>query len=226
MKTVLEAKNICKTFEDTKVDILKDINLTIGEGEFVSLMGQSGSGKSTLPYLLGGLDKATSGQILINGTNISTLSDSKLSQLRRQEIGFVFQFYNLIQNMTVEDNILLPILMRKEKVSNYRKQMYDLLETCNLKDKLRKYPHQLSGGEQQRVSIIRSLIINPSIIFADEATGNLDSKSGIQVMNLFSELQKTRGVSILHVTHSDKIAQYSDRIIELKDGRIYSERSV
>lgn len=226
MKTVLEAKNICKTFEDTKVDILKDINLTIGEGEFVSLMGQSGSGKSTLLYLLGGLDKATSGQILINGTNISTLSDSKLSRLRRQEVGFVFQFYNLIQNMTAEDNILLPILMRKEKVSNYRKQMYDLLETCNLKGKLRKYPHQLSGGEQQRVSIIRALIINPSIIFADEATGNLDSKSGIQVMNLFSELQKTRGVAILHVTHSDKIAQYSDRIIELKDGRIHSERSV
>lgn len=226
MKTVLEAKNICKTFEDTKADILKDINLTIGEGEFVSLMGQSGSGKSTLLYLLGGLDKATSGQILINGTDISTLSDKKLSQLRRQEIGFVFQFYNLIQNMTVEDNILLPILMRNEKVSNYKKQMYDLLETCNLKDKLHKYPHQLSGGEQQRVSIVRSVIINPSIILADEATGNLDSQSGIQIMNLFCELKRMRRVSILHVTHSDKIAHYGDRIIELKDGRINSERNV
>lgn len=220
MKNVLEAKGICKTFKDTNTEILKDIDLSIREGEFVSLMGQSGSGKSTLLYLLGGLDKITSGQILIDGIDISTLSEKKMSKLRRKSIGFVFQFYNLIQNMTIEDNILLPILMRKEKAENYRKQMNDLLETCELSDKAKKYPHQLSGGEQQRVSIIRSVIINPSIILADEATGNLDSKSGKQVMELFSELREKHGVSILQVTHSNEIARYGDRIIELKDGRI------
>lgn len=222
LEDIITVKDVYKSFGDKKhqSEVLKNINLNIKKGEFVSLMGQSGSGKSTLLYLVGGLDKPTSGKITINGEDINTLKDEKKSKLRRRDMGFVFQFYNLVQNLTVEDNIMLPVIMDGKKRKDYQKQLDELLKIIGLEDKRKALPKELSGGQQQRVSIARAVIMNPSVILADEPIGNLDSKSGKDVMELFKKINKEKNITILQVTHSQESANYGDRTIYLKDGVI------
>lgn len=222
MENIISVKNVSKSFGTKKnsVEVLKDINIEIKKGEFVSLMGQSGSGKSTLLYLIGGLDNPTKGTIAIAGKDISKMKDKAKSKMRRQDIGFVFQFYNLVPNLTVEENILLPVVMDGKSKSKYKKELDEILKIVGLESKRRCLPKELSGGQQQRVSIARAVIMNPAIILADEATGNLDSKSGKDVMELFSKINKEKNITILQVTHSQQIADYGNRTIHLKDGRI------
>ena len=218
----IKTNNLVKEFgeKENKVRVLDDINIEIKDGEFVSLMGPSGSGKSTLLYLVGGLDNPTSGTVLLNGKDINKLNDSEMAKLRRRDIGFVFQFYNLVQNLTVEENIMLPVVMNGEKESNYKERLNEILKIIGLEDKRKNLPRELSGGQQQRVSIARAIILNPSIIFADEPIGNLDSKSGKEVMELFKRINKEEHITILQVTHSEDAAKYGNRIIRLKDGKI------
>ena len=218
----VEGRHIIKNFciGSTPTKVLKDISLQVMQGEFVSIMGPSGSGKSTLLYILGGLDTPTSGHVLLNGTDISRFGDEKMSRIRRQKIGFVFQFYNLIPNLNVEDNIMLPLLLDGKKMGGYRKQLEQILEIVRLSDRRRHTPRELSGGQQQRVAIARALIGNPEILFADEPTGNLDSKTGAEIMALLREINKTSGQTIIMVTHSPEAAQSSSRVIHVQDGMI------
>ena len=218
--SIIEVENVYKNFQNDKIKVLKGVNLEIKLGEFVSLMGASGSGKSTLLYLIGGLDQPTSGKIIIDNKDINKMNDSKMSKLRRKEIGFIFQFYNLVQNLTVEENILLPVIMDGHKKKRYQKKIDELLEVVGLGDKRKALPSELSGGEQQRVAIARAVIMDPKIILADEATGNLDSQTGKDIMELFKKINKEKNITILQVTHSEEIASYGDRIIQLKDGQI------
>ena len=220
MENLVSVENVCKSFQDGKVTVLNNINLEIKKGEFVSLMGASGSGKSTLLYLIGGLDKPTSGLIKISGQDINKMKDKELSNLRRKDIGFIFQFYNLVQNLTVEENILLPVIMDGRNKKEYIKELDEILEIVGLTEKRKLLPSELSGGQQQRVAIARAVIMNPQIILADEATGNLDSKSGKDIMQLFKRINKDKKITILQVTHSLEVASYGNRIINLKDGKI------
>ncbi len=222
MPAIIESVALNKTYAMGKVEVevLKDINIKIDEGEFVSIMGPSGSGKSTLLYLIGGLDKPTSGQIRIKGREMANMRDEEESKLRRQEIGFIFQFYNLIPNLNVEENIMLPILLDGKKLKNYKKELDDILEIVGLSDRRHHTPRELSGGQQQRVAIARALINEPDIILADEPIGNLDSKTGMEVMELLSRINKEKGKTIIQVTHSKEAAEYGQRIINVKDGKV------
>jgi putative ABC transport system ATP-binding protein len=223
MEKIIEVENLNKTYMlgNVPVEILQEINFTINRGEFITIMGPSGSGKSTLLYLLGGLDKPTSGKILINNKDISALSDEEQSTLRRRIIGFVFQFYNLVPNLTVEDNVMLPVLLDGKKIKDYREKLDEILETVGLSDRINHTPRELSGGQQQRVAIARALINEPDIILADEPTGNLDSKSSEEVMKLLQRINKEKGKTILQVSHSLETAKYSDRIINVRDGKVW-----
>ena len=218
----VEGRHIIKNFRigNTPTKVLKDISLQVMQGEFVSIMGPSDSGKSTLLYILSGLDTPTSGHVLLNGTDISRFGDEKMSRIRRQKIGFVFQFYNLIPNLNVEENIMLPLLLDGKKMGGYRKQLEQILEIVGLSDRRRHTPRELSGGQQQRVAIARALIGNPEILFADEPTGNLDSKTGAEIMALLREINRTNGQTIIMVTHSPEAAQSSSRVIHVQDGVI------
>ena len=222
MEEVVQVNDLFKSFKlgSEDVEVLKDINLVINKGEFVSIMGPSGSGKSTLLYLLGGLDKPTSGSIKINGKEMSTLKDKDESKMRRSDIGFVFQFYNLIPNLNVEENIMLPILLDGKKMKDYKKRLNNILEVVGLTDRRKHTPRELSGGQQQRVAIARALINEPDIIFADEPIGNLDSKTGTEIMELMREINTEKGTTILQVTHSREAASYGTRIINVKDGKV------
>ncbi|WP_320962467.1 ABC transporter ATP-binding protein [Hungatella effluvii] len=219
----VEGKHIIKDFRlgDTTTKVLKDISLQVMQGEFVSIMGPSGSGKSTLLYILGGLDAPTSGHVLLNGTDISHFGDEKMSRIRRQKIGFVFQFYNLIPNLNVEENIMLPLLLDGKKMGGYKKQLDRILEIVGLSNRRKHKPRELSGGQQQRVAIARALIGNPEILFADEPTGNLDSKTGAGIMNLLREINQNSGQTIIMVTHSPDAAKSSSRVITVQDGMIF-----
>ena len=192
MGNIVNVENVYKGFQNNKISVLDNINLSIEQGEFVSLMGASGSGKSTLLYLVGGLDKPTSGTIKIDDKDINKMKDSEISKLRRKEIGFIFQFYNLVQNLTVEENIMLPVIMEGLKRKDFEKQLNEILEIVGLTSKRKSLPNELSGGQQQRVAIARAVILNPKIILADEATGNLDSKSGKDIMELFKRINKEK----------------------------------
>ena len=228
MENIIEVNNICKSLgaKDNRTQVLKDISLTVGKGEFLSLMGASGSGKSTLLYLLGGLDTPDSGEIFLNGKDIAKMRDKELSKLRREGMGFVFQFFNLVQNLTVEDNILLPLVMDGKEPKKYRDRLDSMLETVGLSDKRKSYPNQLSGGQQQRCAIARAVICEPQILLADEPTGNLDSKSGTEIMELFKHINGDKGITILMVTHSRECAAYSDKVITLCDGSIINDAIV
>lgn len=221
-KIVVEARNIIKDFRVAKNTnhILKDISLKIEKGEFVSIMGQSGSGKSTLLYILGGLDQPTKGSIYINQKNLAKLNDNQMSQFRRRKIGFIFQFYNLIPNLNVEENIMLPLLLDGKKMKDYKQQLNHILEIVGLTKRRKHTPRELSGGQQQRVAIARALIGQPEILFADEPTGNLDSKTGEDIMKLLQKINKMNHQTIIMVTHSKEAAQYSQRTIIVKDGQI------
>lgn len=218
----VEGKHIEKDFHlgDTTTKVLKNISLQVMKGEFVSIMGPSGSGKSTLLYILGGLDAPTSGHVLLDGMDIARFGDEKMSRIRRQKIGFVFQFYNLIPNLNVEENIMLPLLLDGKRAGEYRKDLNQMLEIVGLSDRRKHTPRELSGGQQQRVAIARALIGRPEILFADEPTGNLDSRTGAEIMLLLREINKSIGQTIIMVTHSLEAAKSSSRMITVQDGVI------
>ncbi|WNX85541.1 ABC transporter ATP-binding protein [Agathobaculum sp. NTUH-O15-33] len=218
----LEARHLVKTFRlgDTETDALKDVSLRVAKGEFVSIMGPSGSGKSTLLYILGGLDTPTSGHVLLDGADISRLDDDKMSRLRRQKIGFVFQFYNLIPNLNVEENVLLPLLLDGKRAADYRKRLDDMLALVGLSDRRGHTPRELSGGQQQRVAIARALIGAPEILFADEPTGNLDSETGDEIMRLLRQVNRETGQTVIMVTHSPEAAKSSTRVLTVRDGAL------
>jgi len=221
MKTIIEVNGVSKTFGkgENQNHVLDECSMNVSEGEFVSLMGASGSGKSTLLYLIGGLDRDFDGTISLCGEDIGKMKDSKLSKLRLDNIGFVFQFYNLVMNLNVEDNILLPLTVKGRKKSELKKELDEILEITGLTEKRKAMPRTLSGGQQQRVSIARAILGNPAIILADEPTGNLDSKSTKEIMELFSKLNKEKGLTILQVTHSQECASYGSRIVKLDNGK-------
>ena len=216
----VEGRHIIKNFRlgDTVTEVLRDVSLRVMPGEFVSIMGPSGSGKSTLLYILGGLDTPTGGRVLLNGTDISSFGDQKMSSLRRRNIGFVFQFYNLIPNLNVEENIMLPLLLDGQKMERCKDRLDRILDMVGLSDRRRHTPRELSGGQQQRVAIARALIGNPGILFADEPTGNLDTKAGADIMSLLREINRSTGQTIIMVTHSPEAAKSSSRIITVRDG--------
>ena len=221
-KIAVEGVHIVKDFRlgGTTARVLKDMSLQVRQGEFVSIMGASGSGKSTLLYILGGLDAPTGGRVLLNGMDISNMGDEKMSRLRRQKTGFVFQFYNLIPNLNVEENIMLPLLLDGRKMGSCQGRLDRILEEVGLSDRRRHTPRELSGGQQQRVAIARALIGNPDILFADEPTGNLDSRTGAEIMGLFRDINRNSGQTIIMVTHSTEAAKSSSRIITVQDGVI------
>lgn len=219
---IISVKNVNKTFgkNGNEVKVLNGAELTVKKGEFVSLMGASGSGKSTLLYLIGGLDRNFEGSITIKGEEISDMKEKNLSKLRLDNIGFIFQFYNLVQNLTVEENILLPLLIRGRKKSELEEGLEEILRITGLTERRKSKPSQLSGGQQQRVAIARALLGNPEIILADEATGNLDSVSGAEIMDLFKRINEEKGVTILQVTHSEACALYGTRTVRIENGRM------
>ena len=224
----IEVNGLTKTFVTGKeeANVLKELNFSVDKGEFVSIMGPSGSGKSTLLYLLGGLDKPTSGTIMLEGEDLSKVKKKAMSKLRRTKIGFVFQFYNLVQNLNVEDNIMLPIILDGKKPKKYEEKLTQILDVIGLSDKRKSTPRELSGGQQQRVAIARALISEPDIIFLDEPIGNLDSKTGKDIMELFKEINVKYGKTLIQVTHSQSAAKYGTTIIRLVDGEIVEQSQV
>ena len=222
MNNVIEAVKVNRSFVNGKetAHVLKDIDLTVKEGEFISIMGPSGSGKSTLLYLLGGLDMPTQGSVSINGTDLSKLKDKKLCAMRNEQVGFVFQFYNLVPNLTVEDNIALPLMIAGKKRSDYKERLDWCLQIIGMENKRKLTPRELSGGQQQRVAIARALVFDPKIIFLDEPIGNLDTKTGMKIMDLFRKINHSLGMTIVKVTHSEKSAEYGTKLVKLVDGEI------
>ncbi|MBA3683583.1 MAG: ABC transporter ATP-binding protein [Bacteroidetes bacterium] len=219
---MIELKNIFKWVNQgsNKTFLLRDINLTINEGEFVSIMGPSGSGKSTLLNIIGMLDEFDEGEYLFMGKSVRGLKEKQRSQLYKEHIGFVFQAYHLIDELTVFENIETPLLYQDMKSSERKAVVADALDRFNIVGKKDLFPTQLSGGQQQLVGIARALIGKPKLLLADEPTGNLNSKQGEEIMELFKKLNKEDGVTIIQVTHSEKNAEYGSRIINLLDGRI------
>ncbi|MCR5168349.1 MAG: ABC transporter ATP-binding protein [Oscillospiraceae bacterium] len=222
MEPIMKAEHVSKTFGtgEAETRVLTDVSLEIQKGEFASLMGESGSGKSTLLYLVGGLDTQYEGNIYIAGQKMTGMKEAEMSALRLSKIGFVFQFYNLIQNLSVEDNILLPIKMAGKTVPGYKEKLEEILEITGLTPKRKSKPSQLSGGQQQRVSIARAVLSEPEILLADEPTGNLDSKSTAEIMELFKRINDEKKITILQVTHSPDTAEYGNRIIRLDSGKL------
>ena len=218
----IEGKSITKDYKtgDTVTRVLNNVSLQIGKGEFVSIMGPSGSGKSTLLYILGGLDRPTQGSVMLQGEDIAEYNDNKKSIMRRSRIGFIFQFYNLIPNLNVEENILLPVLLDGKKIGNYRKELNNILDIVGLTTRRKHTPRELSGGQQQRVAIARALINQPEIIFADEPTGNLDSVTGTEIMELLRKINRESSKTVIMVTHSEEAAGYSNRMICVRDGML------
>lgn len=215
---LLEVKNLYKTYGsgETAVQALKDVSVSVPKGEYVAIVGESGSGKSTLLNLLGALDVPTSGKVWIDGKDIFAMNDQKLTVFRRRNIGFIFQAFNLIPELTVEQNIIFPVLLDYQKPD--KKYLEELLDVLNLKERRNHLPSQLSGGQQQRVAIGRALITRPSLILADEPTGNLDTKNTSEVITLLKETSKKYEQTIVMITHSRSIAQTADRILQVSDG--------
>ena len=216
---LLEVKNICKTYGsgETAVKALKDVSFSVPKGEYVAVVGESGSGKSTLLNMIGALDTPTTGKVLIDGKDIFAMDERKLTVFRRRNIGFIFQAFNLVPELTVEQNIIFPVLLDYQKPD--KKYLEELLAVLNLKERRNHLPSQLSGGQQQRVAIARAVVTNPKLILADEPTGNLDSKNGAEVMALLTELNK-EGTTIVMVTHSRHDASFAHRTVHLFDGSI------
>lgn len=219
---ILEAQNIRKVYRLGKVEVpaLRGAELKIDKGEFVAVLGPSGSGKSTLLHILGGLDKPDSGKVLIEGTDLSNLDEHKLAQFRLEKVGFVFQFYNLIPRLTALRNVELPLALANITEDESIKKAKDIIEAVGLKERLNHRPHELSAGEQQRVAIARALVNDPDVVLADEPTGNLDTRTGLEIIQLMEKLNKERDQTFLIATHDQNIAEASDRIIRLKDGLI------
>ena len=222
---IISTQNLTKIFGSgpTAVTALDHVNLSVNAGEFVAIMGPSGCGKSTLLHLIGGLDRPSSGAVVIEGTSIAEMDDDRITELRRRKIGFVFQFFNLIPVLNAVENAALPIKLDGVKPAEANKQATEWLDRFGLSNRLTNRPDQLSGGEQQRVAIARALAAEPSLILADEPTGNLDTRSGDEIANLMREAAKTYGRTVVMVTHDPRIAAYADRIVFLKDGKIVDE---
>ena len=222
MNRMIEVDHVYNSFQlgDQAVEVLKNINLEVEQGEFISIMGPSGSGKSTLLYLMGGLDAVTKGTICVNGIEMQKLNDEAESRMRRNDIGFVFQAYNLINNLTLEENILLPALLEGKKKKDVLPQAEALMDRVGILKRRNHTPRELSGGEQQRTAIARALINQPAVVFADEPIGNLDSKNGKEVLELLRDINQEKGITILMVTHSEESTRFSHRIIRLRDGEV------
>lgn len=215
---IIQTIGVEKTYGqgDTKVQALRGVNLTINRGEFLAIVGTSGSGKSTLLHILGGLDQPTKGEVKVHGKNIEKLNDEALTIFRRRNIGFVFQKFNLVSMLTVWENIVVPILLDKKKID--KEYILELITLLRLTDKVNSHPNELSGGQQQRVAIARALATKPVIIFADEPTGNLDSKTGQDVLGLLRITSKKFKQTMVIITHDEEVAQLADRIIRMEDG--------
>lgn len=217
---ILEIRNLCKIYgtEETRVDALRDVSFDVEQGEFVAIVGPSGSGKSTLLHILGGVDVPSSGVVNIAGTDIGKLDETKLAIFRRRNIGLIYQFYNLIPILNVEENMTLPILLDGKKPD--KALLKNLVEKLGLKDRLTHLPNQLSGGQQQRVSIGRALMNHPALLLADEPTGNLDSENSREIISLLRKFNKENNQTVIIITHDEKIALSADRVITIEDGRI------
>jgi putative ABC transport system ATP-binding protein len=224
---ILKVNGLTKVYDSFKgakeVSALNGLNFTINSGEFVGIMGPSGSGKSTLLNILSGVDKGTSGNVIINNNDISEMKKDKLALFRRKNIGYIFQEFNLLDSLTVEENISLPLILDKKDQSEIENSLNDLMKYFNILDLKKKYPYNISGGQRQRVAAARALINNPSIIFADEPTGNLDSKSANDVMTTISKMNNEKSSTVLMVTHDPFAASFCKRIIFIKDGKIKME---
>ncbi len=217
---ILKVEHLSKQYGsgETAVKALDDVSFSIRKGEFVAIIGPSGSGKSTLLHMLGGVDRPTGGKVYLDNTDIYQLNETQLAIFRRRQIGLVYQFYNLIPVLSVEENITLPLLLDEQQVD--REQMKNIVKALDLENRLKHLPNQLSGGQQQRVSIGRALINNPAIMLADEPTGNLDSKNSSEIIELLKMFNRTYRQTLLVITHDERIALQADRIIAIEDGRI------
>ena len=220
MSIILETKNLCKFYgaKENEVKAVDNINIAIKEGEFAVIVGKSGSGKSTLFHMLGGLDTPTSGQVLLKGKELYKLKEDELAVFRRRKIGFIFQAFNLVSSINVWENIVLPIGLDGKKVD--KEYINDIVETLGIENKIHNLPNTLSGGQQQRVAIARALASRPDILFADEPTGNLDTKTSDEVIALLKMSAKKYGQTIVMITHDDEIAQVADRILIIEDGKV------
>ena len=223
---ILRIEHLSKVYGsgDTAVKALNDVSFSVEKGEFVAIIGPSGSGKSTLLHMLGGVDRPTSGKVLVDNTDIYNLDEIQLAIFRRRQIGLIYQFYNLIPVLNVEENITLPLLLDGHKVD--KKQFDEIIKILNLEKRLNHLPNQLSGGQQQRVSIGRALINNPAIMLADEPTGNLDSKNSSEIVDLLKMFNKTFNQTLIIITHDERIALQADRIISIEDGEIKKDEVV
>ena len=228
MSSIVELVNVVKVYrlgEGVEVPALRGVSLKIDKGEFVSVQGPSGSGKTTLLNMIGGLDKPTKGRVIIDGVDITDLGEKELAHFRREKIGFIFQTYNLVPLLTALENVELPMMLSgKFSESEVRRRAEELLALVGLEDRMHHRPTQLSGGEQQRVAIARALANEPAIILADEPTGNLDSKTGYEIFGLLRKLSEERGATVIVVTHNLELANLTDRIIYLRDGRVEGEK--
>lgn len=220
---ILKIENLTKTYGsgENLINAVDDVSFSVEKGEFVAIVGASGSGKSTLLHLIGGVDRPTSGKIFVDGNDISKMNDDKLAVFRRRQVGIVYQFYNLIPILTVEENITLPCDLDGRGVDRERLEM--ILDSFGLRARRKHLPNQLSGGQQQRTSIARALINNPSLVLADEPTGNLDSKSSEEVMSMLKMCNQSYGQTVIMITHNLDIAKQADRIITISDGKIVEE---
>jgi len=230
MSIVIGVKNLIKTYVVGEVEVraLRGVNLDVQRGEFLAVTGPSGSGKSTFMHIVGCLDRPTSGQYFLDGQDVSKMSKDALAAVRNKKIGFVFQGFNLLSRTTALDNVELPMLYGGStlKTRERHERAKDMLTAVGLGERLTHYPNQLSGGQQQRVAIARALINNPSILLADEPTGNLDSRTSIEVMGLFQRLNKERGITVVLITHEPDIAEYGTRVVAFKDGRLLTDKPV
>jgi putative ABC transport system ATP-binding protein len=229
MPTVIGVKSLVKTYVVGEVEVkaLRGVNLDVPTGEFLAVTGPSGSGKSTFMHIIGCLDRPTSGQYLLDGQDVSRMSKDALAAVRNRKIGFVFQGFNLLSRTSALDNVELPLLYQGGmKSGERRKRAFEVLEAVGLGNRADHHPNQLSGGQQQRVAIARALINNPAILLADEPTGNLDTKTSIEVMGIFQRLNQERGITVVLITHEMDIAEYGTRIVAFRDGQVVADKAV
>ena len=220
---ILKIEHLSKVYGkgEMAVKALDDVSFSVSKGEFVAIIGPSGSGKSTLLHMLGGVDRPSSGKVIVDNTDIYNLNETQLAIFRRRQIGLIYQFYNLIPELTAHENIILPLLIDKKKVD--KDYLDEIVKTLGISDRLKHLPSQMSGGQQQRVAIARALINNPEVLLCDEPTGNLDTKSGTEVIELLKKAHEVFGKTVIIVTHDPKVADYTKRRIQISDGEIISD---
>ena len=226
VKPIIELRNIRKTYQMdfVRVEALHELDISVNKGEFLAIVGVSGSGKSTLLHIIGLLDKPSSGKVIMDNQDIGKLSDDELAEVRGRKIGFVFQFFNLYPTLTAKQNIELPLMIQEYSEEEREDKAGELLELVGMSDRANHMPSQLSGGQRQRIAIARSLAADPEIILADEPTGNLDTKTGQEVINTLLRINKTAGKTIIIITHDKDVAKFADRVVELKDGKIIHDK--